>query len=350
MFCVTATILGASSVLIQRDREEGLLMARLRLAFLVSLFVVLASPADAQVVRTWVSAASGVDGNPCTRSQPCRNFAAAILAVDAGGEVAVLDSGGFGPVDITESVTLVAPEGIHAAIAPTSGRAIGVFAPVVRLRNLFLQSHGGSIGIHAGSSIIGTFIEYLFVEGCTISGFSQFGILFSGVGGERCHIADTVVRDSGSHGIDLSVVTTTLTHVTTEDNGGDGVLVEACRVNIHESFSIANGRHGYAASSFSDLILDSSVAAENAQSGVAALATGLVTGSVVISISRSVISGNTTGISGTIAAQTTRVSDTTITRNTAAISAGASSVLSRQNNTVEANGGGEAFTGPFDPK
>src|SRR5437016_2042614 len=35
--------------------------------------------------RTFVSAASGLDANPCTRTAPCRNFQAAIAQTASGG-------------------------------------------------------------------------------------------------------------------------------------------------------------------------------------------------------------------------------------------------------------------------
>src|SRR5512143_3979157 len=66
--------------------------------------------------RTFV-ASYGSDANPCSVTQPCRGFAAAILQADAGGEVVVLDSGGYGPVTIGKSIALIAPEGVYAGIS-----------------------------------------------------------------------------------------------------------------------------------------------------------------------------------------------------------------------------------------
>src|SRR4051812_4485061 len=60
--------------------------------------------------RVFVST-GGNDNNSCGRSQPCRTFTAAVAVVDAGGEVVVLDSGGYGAVTITKSVQIVASEG-----------------------------------------------------------------------------------------------------------------------------------------------------------------------------------------------------------------------------------------------
>jgi hypothetical protein len=49
--------------------------------------------------RTFAST-GGDDANSCSLTAPCRGFAAAIVAVASGGEVIVLDSGGYGVVTI----------------------------------------------------------------------------------------------------------------------------------------------------------------------------------------------------------------------------------------------------------
>src|SRR6266566_4759552 len=78
-----------------------LLMAMgLGLAFLVPT-----APAQAQASRTWVSGV-GDDANPCSRTAPCKTFAGAISKTAAGGEINVLDPGGFGGVTITKSITI----------------------------------------------------------------------------------------------------------------------------------------------------------------------------------------------------------------------------------------------------
>jgi len=62
------------------------------------------APAHARA-RVFV-ASYGNDANPCTFLSPCRNFQAAVNAVDAGGEVTAIDSAGFGPIDIVKAVTI----------------------------------------------------------------------------------------------------------------------------------------------------------------------------------------------------------------------------------------------------
>src|SRR3977135_1949432 len=66
-----------------------------------------ASMAQAQATRTWVSGV-GDDANPCSRTAPCKTFAGAISKTANGGEINVLDPGGFGGVTITKSITRAA--------------------------------------------------------------------------------------------------------------------------------------------------------------------------------------------------------------------------------------------------
>jgi hypothetical protein len=63
--------------------------------------------AQAQATRTWVSGV-GDDANPCSRTAPCKTFAGALSKTAAGGEISVLDPGGFGAVTITKSISIVA--------------------------------------------------------------------------------------------------------------------------------------------------------------------------------------------------------------------------------------------------
>ena len=86
---------------------------RIALAYVVCMAVG-ASVASAQATRTWVSGV-GDDANPCSRTAPCKTFAGAISKTAAGGEISVLDPGGFGAVTITKSITL-SGVGVNASI------------------------------------------------------------------------------------------------------------------------------------------------------------------------------------------------------------------------------------------
>src|ERR1700682_4953716 len=97
----------------------------------------LAVPANAQATRTWVSGV-GDDANPCSRTAPCKTFAGAISKTQAGGEINVLDPGGFGGVTITKSIT-ISSEGFEAGVLVSGTNAIIVNAganDVIILRGL----------------------------------------------------------------------------------------------------------------------------------------------------------------------------------------------------------------------
>lgn len=160
------------------------------------LLVAFAVPAVAQV-RTFVSS-SGSDTNPCSQTQPCRNFAAAIAAVNPNGEVVALDTAGYGPFTITSSVTVVAPPAVHAAIAPTLGNAITVNAPgaVIVLRGLFLNSQGATIGVQLDSA------QSLSLESIHIGGFDD-GVYVPATSG-YLSILDSEIRDCGDSGVEIA--------------------------------------------------------------------------------------------------------------------------------------------------
>ena len=106
------------------------------LSALMCASVVLAVvPAAAQATRTWVSGV-GNDANPCSRTAPCKTFAGAISKTAAGGEISVLDPGGFGAVTITKSITIDGGGGQVASVlvSGTNGIVVSGSGVVVTLR------------------------------------------------------------------------------------------------------------------------------------------------------------------------------------------------------------------------
>ena len=94
-------------------------------AVVLACFPVLALGA---VQRTFVST-GGSDSASCSLSAPCRGFTAAAAQTSSGGEVIVLDSGGYGPVTLTKSISLIAAPGVHAGISVFSGDGVVIAAP-----------------------------------------------------------------------------------------------------------------------------------------------------------------------------------------------------------------------------
>ena len=96
-------------------------------------FCALSSVAHAQATRTWVSGV-GDDANPCSRTAPCKTFAGAISKTSTGGEIDVLDPGGFGALTITKSISIEA-EGVIAGVLVSGTNGIVVTTPAAaRLR------------------------------------------------------------------------------------------------------------------------------------------------------------------------------------------------------------------------
>lgn len=118
---------------------------RTALALLFSML--LGSPAAfAQATRTWVSGV-GDDVNPCSRTAPCKTFTGALSKTAAGGEISVLDPGGFGTVTINKAITINGV-GEHAGIVGSLVNGVVINAgpsDVVILRNI--QIHGAGTGL-----------------------------------------------------------------------------------------------------------------------------------------------------------------------------------------------------------
>jgi hypothetical protein len=130
--------------------------------------------AYAQATRTWVSGV-GDDVNPCSRTAPCKTFAGAISKTAAGGEIDVLDPGGYGTVTITKSITIDG-QGTMASILASGTNGINVNAGVsdnVILRNLSINGAGTTLGLNGINFLAGA---NLTVENCIIMDFSQSGI------------------------------------------------------------------------------------------------------------------------------------------------------------------------------
>jgi len=124
------------------------------------------APASAQATRTWVSGV-GDDANPCSRTAPCKTFAGAISKTAAGGEINVLDPGGFGGVTITKSITLRST--FEAGVLVSGTNAIIVNAGVndtVILEGLDIEGLGtglNGVNVLAGKTV--------YIDRCWINGF-----------------------------------------------------------------------------------------------------------------------------------------------------------------------------------
>ena len=210
-----------------------------------------AAPAHAVTQRDRVFVASyGSDSNPCTFTQPCRNFQAAVTAVANGGEVTAIDSAGFGPVSISnKSVTITSPAGIEAGIVPGVTDAIDINAPgaSVVLRGLTLEGAGSfTTGISASR------VGQLEIIDCTVRNFTSWGIIVQSIPAattqiliERTIVTSplTLAMNNQAQGIYLQTdggsIVAALNEVTVSDTN-TGVVLDATNANGTIEAIIAN--------------------------------------------------------------------------------------------------------------
>ncbi len=155
--------------------------------------------AMAQATRTWVSGV-GDDANPCSRTAPCKTLAGAISKTATGGEINILDPGGFGAVTITRSITIDGG-GIIGSILSSATNGININAPggLVTIRNFSINGAGTTLGIN-GIRVMA--VKKLLVENCTLSNFSAIGIDFNSTTAGDIMINNTTIQNA-SGGISI---------------------------------------------------------------------------------------------------------------------------------------------------
>jgi parallel beta helix pectate lyase-like protein len=181
----------------------------------LGVWVLSISPVLALANRVFVSARSGNNANSCDNiATPCQTFAGAVTQLNPDGEVIVLDSGGYGPVTITQGVTIEAPAGVTAFVHPPSGDAITINAgsSTVTLRGLTLN---GGVGSGVTVNSVGT----LNVENCSITGLTV-GIQMNSAG--RLNVKGTDIK-ACAIGVHLfnsaGVVQASIAHCHLDGNG-----------------------------------------------------------------------------------------------------------------------------------
>jgi hypothetical protein len=262
-----------------------------------------AAPAQAQSLRTFVSAA-GSDSNNCTDvSTPCRHFFQAYAATSPGGEIDVLDPGNYGGLIISQAISI---EGFGWALAATgSGAAVIINAGPsdrINIRGVVLDGFGFAnntgIQFNTGGS--------LNVQDSVIRNFGFDGIKFSPSASSRLSVSNSLISGNGEAGILISLpsgsgaVVGVVDHVVMEDNSFAGLYLnpqagstQTVNLTISDSVSANNGR-GVAAISGDgetvNVIVRNSTIANNSVVGL--LDSG---GGVTLWVTRSTITGNSIG-------------------------------------------------------
>jgi hypothetical protein len=269
----------------------------------ILLSVGLTAPSYAQATRTWVSGV-GDDANPCSRTAPCKTFAGAISKTAAGGEISVLDPGGFGAVTISKSMTIngggelagILSSGTNGIVVNTS-----LTTDVVILRNLSIN--GARSGLNGISYLAGA---QLAVENVSISGVTQSGIEVAHTGTGRLIVRNTDIT-----------------------GGLTGVKITSGSVAASLSdVSIRGATNGVDALSGSIDIRDSDI---SQNSGIGLLAEG---GS--ISLESSLLSGNAIGLQAQTGS-TVRIVNNGIYNNGTWFGCGGGTIASTGNNRKGGN-------------
>jgi len=180
--------------------------------------------------HTWVSA-TGNDANAGTPTSPYADFATAVANTAAGGTVSVMGPGDYGPVTITQSITI---DGTGGGSINFAGDGEGIYidsganANIV-LRNLSINGGGtGSDAIFIASSGTTNTINVV-IDGCLIAGFVDIGV---GLGSESPMYV--TVRNTSIQGGELGVRTfqngttgpvTSYDHVTLDHDTVEGATV-----------------------------------------------------------------------------------------------------------------------------
>jgi len=262
-----------------------------------------AAPAYAQSARTFVSS-GGNDSNDCSRFSPCRTFQVAHDKTFDQGEVSVLDTGGYGALTITKSISIVSEVGEASILV--SGGATGITinagpAAYVNLRGITIQG----IGFGSSDGLVFQSGFALTMENCVVRNHTHHGITFTppNAGTYNLAISNTLVADNGGIGIFVLpkgssgsfIVRAALSRVESYHNSNTGLWVDGSntatntiRVTAADSVFANNLTFGVAAEGFfeTDVALVRSVVANNG--------TGLVAGfTATLSIGQSAVTGNT---------------------------------------------------------
>src|ERR1051325_1964618 len=212
------------------------------------------APASAQATRTWVSGV-GDDANPCSRTAPCKTFAGAISKTAGGGEINVLDPGGFGGVTITKSITIRST--FEAGVLVSGTNAIVISAGVndqVILQGLDIEGLGTGLN---GITVTGN-IKRVYVDKCWINNFTQSGInMASPNSGARLLVTNSMITKTAT-GVTVagtanigSLVDTVLDNSTTAlAVNGAGVIAASTRSILHGNTNAITTSGGGQALSF----------------------------------------------------------------------------------------------------
>ena len=259
------------------------------------------SPAMAQFARTAVSL-TGNDSNICTLAAPCRTFQAAYNQTNAGGEIVVLGTAGYGPLTISKAISIVNPGAAFEAgiVVPSGGTGISISAgpnDAISLRGITVDGQGvGNFGIvfFSGASLT--------IENCVVRHLAQDGIDFMPSTASSLSVSNTVASDNGLNGILVEptgaiAAAANFSRVEVNNNGGFGIYVTGeastgtVKATVSESVA-ANNSNGFnvftaAPHAPTTFTVFHSVVANNTGNGFTSIGVG-----ATLRVAQSMVTGN----------------------------------------------------------
>lgn len=263
----------------------------IRSLFCAALLAGFSTGAFAQATRTWVSGV-GDDANPCSRTAPCKTFAGAISKTATGGEISVLDPGGFGAVTITKSITINGTGSLAGILAALTNGVIvnAAGTSTVILRDISIN--GATNGLNGIRFLAG---RTLMVDHCWIYGFTTHGIDVALTDISTLKVVNSVFENMGQDGIHINSTAgqanAVISNTEIMNCSSDGIeAVANNRVFVSNSRIFQDGNGIRTTNGNSVCILDD-VFIGNCGIGLQS------TGSSAIRVSDSVLAQNTTGLS-----------------------------------------------------
>jgi hypothetical protein len=247
-----------------------------------------------------------------------------VAATSAGSEVDALDPAGYGPITITQAITI-------------EGQGWSYIAPPAGGNGITINAVSGNVAIHGvslnGVGITGTTTGIQFnsggslnVQDCVIRNFANYGIAFLPSASSTLSVSNTLVSANGSTGIYIvptgsGTTLGVLDHVEMKNNiDALDVISEGQTTNVTVSDSvIANNADGIGVIFYSGpvniMVRNSTIAnnvATNAFNGYGLVASN---SGATVWVTRSTITGNTTGWSPQFSSTVTSYGDNNVIGN-----------------------------------
>jgi len=270
----------------------------LRVLVLVCFTLGISIAANAQATRTWVSGV-GNDANPCSRTAPCKTFAGAIIKTATGGEISVLDPGGYGAVTITKAITIDGGTGAgwgSILAASVHGIIINITTNLasdkVILRNLSINGNNG--GAFNGIRFLDG--AELVVENVELFNFGGAALNIAQVQNSKVTL-EQVRIDNSTTGISISTTNgeaVVMARNVSVQKFTTGITANTnVRLGLYDSV-IAHGTTGLATSGANSIINADDIFVSYCSTGVSG------GGGSSINLSDSIVAQNSTGLSGTV--------------------------------------------------